>query len=146
MPHPLPCSRRQEEGPATIVVVGHGLVALVLGGGGHGVRDDAKLGDFHIMTTTHRHLVMDELRLLYFTLICNYCHYKSCEYCSKNKNCDDNIKLIFMFIIPETYCKSMGFKAKTQGASHAESIKQIKIINTTMSYNCSFFLIFNLLQ
>ena len=33
----VPCPRRQEEGPAAVVVVGRGLVALVLGGGGHGV-------------------------------------------------------------------------------------------------------------
>ena len=46
MPRTLPCSRRQEEGPAAIVVVGRGLVALVLGGGGHGVRDDADFSDF----------------------------------------------------------------------------------------------------
>ena len=37
----LPRPRRQEEGPAAVVVVGRGLVALVLGGGGHGVLGDA---------------------------------------------------------------------------------------------------------
>ena len=45
MPHNVPCSRRQEEGPAAVVVVGRGLVALVLGGGGHGVLGDADFSE-----------------------------------------------------------------------------------------------------